>query len=293
MAAFADLFERYPNKSFYFFCDDDSFVVPANLLHFAGTLNSEKLAVYGKFYYGAWFADPFYDGTTPAFIHGGAGQLYTGALMRAVGPHLRKCGRVFDIPAMGSDQRIAICIARTVTKDTPQKHRGGFNSCSPMTDRNMIAVSRQVTFHRIFRDEFDVMFGAVVTMIDSERYIDWSPIAFRPVNFAIGGTERAYWSAFGYGICAGITDYNCMQTNEGIVRSDRPWANFSQTFPNGFVVYLRCNQQLSEGELAFFGEPPPPDFGVILEVNCSEPKRFPNAGKARVKRVTIEEEPMI
>jgi hypothetical protein len=217
--------------------------------------------------------------------------------MRILGPVLRKCGLIFGIPKVGSDMQVSLCLAWLTRKGAPIKERhhqtNGFNTVSTFNEREEITSGRQVTFHKITEDAFDVLYGAVVTPIDDDRFLDWSPIALRSLGISAGGSNRGYIGVFGNLVCLGLTETNCLEARGGIVRTEKEFANFTQQFVSDFVLYLRCNQRMEIGEIAYFSEPPPPEFGVVFEVRCPEPSFYPNRGRKAEKRVTVEDEPLL
>jgi hypothetical protein len=105
--AIADLCDRHPHKSFYFICDDDTFVLPSNLVRSLEALDADSLAVYGLVYGTREFASIFFRRPGPRFNHGGAGIVVPRGMMAQVGPRLRTCSDAFEIAAMGSDMRLA------------------------------------------------------------------------------------------------------------------------------------------------------------------------------------------
>jgi hypothetical protein len=63
--AIADLYDRHPHKSFYFICDDDTFVLPANLVRSLDGLDADGVAVYGLVYGVREFASIFFRRPAP------------------------------------------------------------------------------------------------------------------------------------------------------------------------------------------------------------------------------------
>jgi hypothetical protein len=283
------LYERYPNKSFYLLCDDDTFIIPANLLRLANRIDPNKFSVSGKSFTALSYADQYSGLSETQFSHGGSGQLMTGALMRLVGPQLRKCSRVFGIPNTGSDIRLAMCIARTRLPRNNSVHRDfyGFNAESPDVEMELLSPGLQYSFHKVANDLTDLMFKQMLTPVDGDSYFDWSPIIFRLVRFDSGGKGRSFFAVFGHLICTEIPLALRMRAVGGIVPSRDPFANFTQDYGKGFQLFLRCKKDLANGEIAYFGEPPPPRLGVIVEVKCPPLSRFREM--AGVTRVTYEE----
>jgi hypothetical protein len=292
--AIADLWERYPNRSFYLLCDDDTFLIPANLLRLANAVDSESFHVYGKCFMAVEFVDRFsrLDGT--AFTHGGAGALITGALMRAVGPHLRRCARAFAIPNIGSDIRLAVCIARLPGRPlwNADVHvpTQGFNSEVPDAEAELMSPGLQYSVHKVTERLADHVFAQVVTRVDDATYLDWSPVIYRLVKIDAGGAGRSYMGVFGYLLCVEVPVSLSMKAIGGFVKCAEAWADFVQKYVMGFELFVKCNNQLEEGEIAYFGEPPPPHFGVIVQVRSPALSEFARPSQDTAEpRLTYEE----
>jgi hypothetical protein len=294
--AIADLWERYPNKSFYVICDDDTFLLPANILRFANSIDSESKSVSGQFFGAVSFVDRFSGLETTGFTHGGSGQFVTGGLMRIIGPQLRKCSRVFGIPNIGSDIRFAICISRTVWEGKRLSNRDihqrvhGFNAETPDVEVELLSPGWQYSFHKVTEERADLIFAQMITRVGNDEYYDWSPIAFRRVHLEAGGYGRGYHGVFGHLICVDVPVSLRMKARAGIVQTSEDFANFSQAYAMNFELFIRCNSEIEEGAIGYFGEPPAPHFGVIVEARCPALTRFKEVtAESGVQQITFEE----
>jgi hypothetical protein len=296
LLAIADLYERHPHKSFYFICDDDTYVLPHNLVWFASQLDPHKHAMYGKVFQPFAEARQFFKNHPTHFLHGGSGRLITGDLMRTIGPRLRECNLIFDIPDAFSDIRFALCLTRCLPVPNETDERiiqvNGFNSGRIRLKRDHISTTRQITFHKIVGDEFDALFISTLTIVDKETYINWSPISLQSMKFSIGGNERAYVAVFGQLICLGFLENTCVRAETGFVKTNKTFGNFSQKYEMDFMIYLRCNEILDIDELVYFGTLPPPDFGIILEVKCPKLDHFQRRDLTKL-HITVENDSMI
>jgi hypothetical protein len=280
LAAMSDLWERYPNKSFYFICDDDTFVLPSNLLRFANTVDSEELAIYGKVFFAYPAASTFSHLSDMVITHGGSGQLISGGLMRVIGPRLRFCAEAFAIAHCASDIRLAICVARTkvngeiLSNDLIHQQAFGFNGDVPDQDIDQLPVVAQISFHRVIDENAYELFDHMLTIFD-DAYYDWSSIAFRVIRFDSGGFHRSYFAVFGHLIILTRPRGSRLFALGGIKRKVSEFADFVQEYESDFQLLIRCNDKMKDGELGYFGDPPPPLFGVIVELNCPVLSHFP------------------
>jgi hypothetical protein len=206
--------------------------------------------------------------------------------MRAVGPHIRKCGQVFGISNIASDTRLGICIARTLPGDPDVPvyvNVPGFNAERPDAEVELLSTGWQYSFHRVTEYLTDGLFSQMTTILDADSYYDWSPIIFRLFKIDGGGWGRSYSGVFGHLLSTDIPVSLRMRAVGGFVHSPEPFANFTQEYGKGFHLFLRCRQDLADGEIAYFAEPPPPCMGVIVEVKCPRPSRFrPASGETRM-----------
>jgi hypothetical protein len=295
--AMADLYERYPNRSFYFLGDDDTWLVPGNLLKKLSNVDPESLNVFGRTFTVVDYAHPFFGlgpGHVPVFCHGGSGVVLPRGLMRVVGPKLRNCSLIFEVANVGSDVRFAMCVAHTThngarfVPDRVMHSLEGMNPDVPDYEVNLIGSALQITFHRVFGGKVPQFFAEMVTVVGGDWYYDWSPFIWRMTNIDIGGHDRPFWFVFAHVICLRRGDGVCVKAINGIEVTDHPLANFSQNFAREVVVYYRCNPELDDEEVLYFCEPAPPETGVILELKCPELKQFVNRSNGQ-KRLTIED----
>jgi hypothetical protein len=151
----------------------------------------------------------------------------------------------------------------------------GFHSGMPHAEAQWIHPGCQFSFHHVVGKSVDELFERMITRVGDDAYYDWSPIAFQLVRIEGGGHQRSCFAVFGDIISLAVPLTTRIPAVGGIKQSDVPFANFSQSYKVGFELFMKCNGKLEEGEIAHFGQPPPPHFGVIVEVQCPELSRFP------------------
>jgi hypothetical protein len=293
--AIADFYERHPNKSFYFICDDDTFAIPQNLLQLASSIDPLELLITGRVFMSAAFVAPFSLVTGPIFTHGGSGQLIHRALIKQLAPHLKKCADLFLLPFAGSDVRLGLCIERSfVNRSIPDQYSihvraFSFNSNTPWVETQYLALGPQCTFHHVDSATAPLMFGALVTSVDADSYFDWSPVAFSLRHFEVGGVGREMDAIFGALVITERPNGMNMKALGGIEKCELPFADFMQVYENNFELFIKCNPEMNATEIAYFAEPPSPHFGTILELKCPELSRFAKATESVVREVTCEE----
>jgi hypothetical protein len=293
--AIADLYDRYPKKKFYFICDDDTFLLPDNLLRKLNETDPTAPVILGYIFTVIGFAHPFFPNTSveqPFFAHGGSGIVISAGAMAIVGPHLRNCSDQFEIANLGSDMRLAACLSHRRVNGTFFPNRESFvplkglNPHRPDLIEGALPPGLAVTFHHVFAEFAQAMFDRVIEA-HGNRYRDWQGIMFQPLYLEIGGHGRRYFMIVGYMICCDWDVGRCKIARGGMTKLDSTLANFTQKVGD-YVVYYRCNDSLSDAELAYFGPAPPPDEGIIVEVKCGELKSFVNRNTGW-KRLTTED----
>jgi hypothetical protein len=283
--AIADLFDRYPDKKFYFVGDDDTFLMPANLVRVLRPYAPDSIQMFGRLYGVFPHFFPFFRPMGPPadFVHGGAGVVISHGLMAMVGPRLRNCSRIFDIGRMPSDIRLAACLRRLpLALWRAQVRLAGFNSNRPEDDIARLAPGDQVTFHQVIGGN---MFRAMVAE-EADGFYDWQGVAFQPMKIEVGRTGRVWNFVVGYLLCPGVEGQDCLRAMGGIRRVGD--GLFRQEFQARFVVYYRCSEHVAEDEVTFFGEAPAPEVGVVVEVRCPKWQKFIVRSNG-TKRVTFED----
>jgi hypothetical protein len=288
LPALLDLYSRYPTKKFYFFCDDDTFVNPTNLLSALGNLNSSDELMYGRVYNVPDFVKAFFVREGIQFNHGGSGVVITAALMARLAPLLSDCNNAFEIHNVASDIRLALCIDHFLQDlSKPQRHLTGINSGHPGEDFLFMNPGPQLSFHFITDNLTFRLFDTLVTVVDNDTYIDWGSLAFQPVIVPAGNPHRYVYFVFGYVFCIDNDNSFCARAEAGIKRTTNTIANFSQKYSRGTSVYYRCNDRLADGEIVHFADAQPPTAGIVLEIKCPGQKKFVARGNGQ-RRFTID-----
>jgi hypothetical protein len=266
----ADLYERCPNKTFYLIVDDDTFVYPRNIVTFASMLRPELPRLYGRLF-AMWetnlnlYRKPY---AYANFVHGGSGCLYSFSLMKLIAPYLRNCSLIYEMARVPSDMRISFCIDRftplnnsEVLVQVPQFHPDHIWAEMPTPGELPVH-----TFHEV-RHEKQVMqlHKSAVSHLDGEL-IDWSQYSTQPFWVA----DPGIWLVFGFALCWVMWISTCAMAKTPIMPVNSTVYHFRQEFEQGWVVYIRCDETLREGEVMYFGRAPPPDGGFAVSLRCPE-----------------------
>jgi hypothetical protein len=265
----ADLYERCPDKKFYLFVDDDTYVFPQNLLDFASQKSPDLPRVYGRTFFGSeWYLKLYRRNyTTSSFVHGGSGCLYSRGLMRLIGRHLQNCSLIYEMARLPADIRATLCIDRH-TEMHNKEVITFFYEFHP--DNIFLKMPRPeegpaLTYHETrSREQVEAMYKTAVSHLEGDFYLDWSRYSTRVFRLAEGGI----WLVFGFGLCWELLATSCSRVKGAIFPVNSSIYQFKQEFQEGSVLYFRCDDTLQEGELIYFGKAPPPETGFALSLKC-------------------------
>jgi hypothetical protein len=218
-------------------------------------------------------------------------------MMELVGPRLRNCSEYLEFPNLGADIRLSACInhirhsngsymeIRLYHHELP-----GFNSNYPEIEREFHRPGRQVSYHTVIegvRKRTTQLFRRVMTPIDQDSFWDWSPVIFQPFWFELGGPGRLWSFTFGHVICKDRFASYCRMGVGGIEKVNHSMWNYTQRFEGEISCHYRCNDELNEDQIAFFGPVVGPEIELIFEVRCPQVQRFVTRSNG-TKRVTFE-----
>jgi len=126
--ALVDLYKKYPEKSWTFFTDDDTYVFVDNLLR-ALELHRPDRDVYLGLYYTPR-VDMEWHEVHIAYASGGAGYAISRSLMRRLAPAMPRCHRTYT--RWAGDLRVGKCVHDLGVRVTNQKgfHHEGHELCA-------------------------------------------------------------------------------------------------------------------------------------------------------------------
>jgi hypothetical protein len=279
-AAMADLYDTYPNSSFYFFGDDDTYVLPENLLSVASSLDPDSIHLFGILYGVTFHSYLLFnfssEGRVPEFAHGGSGVLISRGLMRILGPRLRDCAVMTEMANVGSDMRLAACLRRIEGLDgqTTMMQIARFHSGHPWDELMTPTERAPATFHQVTTSyAVDRILLASITEWGDGFYLDWSEFAFRQFMMLTEAGTPMYF-LFGFQICRAMVIGECIEAQTGIVTSDNPDFDYRQDFGEDIVIYYKCIESMKREEVVHIGRPPLPKWGAVFGLRCPPKRRF-------------------
>ena len=289
VAAVADLGEREPNKTWYLFGDDDTYMFPENLKLFIAGKNPDDLTIYGNTW-GAWARAHviFPKNRSKTFAQGGGGVLMGRKMMSMLRPHLRKCREVFRTGVAASDMILAACVARYV-KDRAFKGTSEFSGDVPW-NKARLWKSLEITLHHVVPPTIQQVANAHLSVwkVDNgtEVYVDWSHVSLVEFIAPVGEAGRFCRVMWGYRIYDDLshpTSSNPRSDNwTGSIEPPVPVIDdvgqiqwYTQRFSHSIKFKYICDVNLSRGEVLFDSLlPPSQGYGSVFRVFCPAPQQF-------------------
>ena len=190
-------FHLFPDKKFYFFGDDDTYIFPNQLLAFARTKNPRVPTYYG-FPFFFLHSNPF-GNYTYLFLQGGAGLLMTHQFLTFASPDLLKCSDILKDPTIYSDAKLGICIQESIIQDvTITKVLNQFNTLPPHKSPPLTKIDHSfISYHHIIDNITIRLWNATISEF-SETYINWNPYSFQEIEIPLSETGRHLTLMWGY-----------------------------------------------------------------------------------------------
>ena len=254
LKAMHDLFTRAPDKQWYLFLDDDSYVLTENLLAILDRLSKPEPHVVGHFYC-AWerLAD-LPDGDCLQFPQGGAGIAINRHFFANMSDKLLECNEKFNSRLFAGSMRLGACAfehmgAAWSHKRVIQHFPGQFLSQSPLTEiENHRTISQAATFHNLSpRDLHFVHRGHISEYTDpngTTMLVDWSQFTGHPYPIYIAENQPLNL-CFGYAITLPNTDQVVATATSAItpVFQNTSLLWFKQAFGESIVVNFVCDSR--------------------------------------------------
>lgn len=272
--------KKYPDKKWYVFGDDDTFIYIDSLIEQLEKVNSSEDHIIGRSFL---IPDDYRDKFSIKnkyfqFIHGGSGLCITNSLAKQVFPKYKEC--VDKFPFVISDLRIMLCL--DAFNNVSQQYLGwksGFNAMIPTKESPV--EGPPVSFHHVVDKEAKRMWNAVHSEWvsgNNRSVVSW--INYTLIDRYLPVDDTKFNFMFGYKIVKGDN-----REEEGFYASTpiEPVYDYSnitivkyrQQFWNKFVDY-RCTKELTPG--VFHLSSRNIDETVLFEllVNCPTPKLIPH-----------------
>jgi len=287
-----DIYESYPKKKWYFFCDDDAYVFPIKLLEFLQTKPGD---LFGQSFYFIQETYRFFPSTDPTrtFLHGGPGVAYSNKIMENLVPNISMCQNIYSVSKMGSDIKISGCFAlihglQWYKRPISFLPIGYF--CSNTPD-HMIRYDRisdeTMTYHTVQPNHTPVIWRSHASSwkdrTNTTLLSNWESISTLESRTEIGGPGRFMRFNFGFSIKYGNSQFHATSSpvpifDEDDVDHDEPLL-YEQTFESGIVLQYICDSSIDKGDFAIMGFLNDGRFGSKISVKCPRPQRMPYSRK--------------
>jgi hypothetical protein len=316
MSVISDLFEREPTKSWYFFCDDDTFVYPSGIVAFLSDKTHNESVLYGRLYQPWLESMVFYKNGTDwtVMAQGGAGFLVSRPLADEIKANLTFCREIYMSANLPSSTRLSLCLERFLgSARTLQTQIYRHDEWSFHHDSHLASLPRwntswpYLSFHHIVPPMADELWNASVSVFEN-RYWDWSAVTLACFAAEIGEHNRVMEVMWGYRLCESASAFGEMERTKNYRRSgnfsravsgpvpvfdgDGPEpAWFDQEFDGGITLRYRCDGRLNSGVVRF-GHHLDDRYGTEFRVKCPPAQPFlHNHPGGESPLVVMEEEP--
>jgi hypothetical protein len=305
----ADLYERFPDKLWYIWCDDDTYLYPDSIIEFLSSQNASLLQIHGVIYC-AWdsvasIIEPV-RGCHP-FAQGGAGVFITGTLMQAIAPYLRNCSEIFNDANFAGSMRLAICIERSLGVENWNRDEnavpldGPLHSSNPLTETEM-GVHRPLSFHRMRHFLLYQIWNATESIWEDgtgrDRHVNWDKITMQTMHITIGNDRKQMLLHWGFRMRFSFTTQTYLYA---ISRPEPIFGSgdsakvtpimYEQSFEGGIVLRYICDDSLESGEMlldSYFGAE---KEGSVFRLYCPSSKYFPNLNRTSSLPRILERDP--
>jgi hypothetical protein len=285
-----DFYTNNPDKDWYIFFDDDTYIFTETLLDFLEKKDPNEDAMYGVTYGVATYSSPFFKDPHKwhSFVHGGSSIIISKSFLKRVSQKLLQCNAIFDLANVGSDIRFAICLSRYFSDrngDYEDYLKPDVYRFFPDTPENRedtrTKIYPQITYHHIVNERASRMFNSSIARLRTKEgedvYMDFSIYSTLPYEFVLND-KRAHRFYFGYmlahsdmthGYARAISELK-PNTNEG--KPDF----FIQEFERGGRVKYICDDELERGEITQEYHPPQNNLTLTVRIHCPELRHYAN-----------------
>jgi hypothetical protein len=292
----ADLYDRFPNKTWYIWTDDDTYLYPDSVIEYLDSQDADTLRVIGVVYC-SW--DSVAEIIEPKrqchpFCQGGAGVFFSHTLMSSIAPYLRNCSEQFNDANFAGSMRLAICIERHLGVDnwnigSSAMPLGRLHSSNPLTETEM-GVERPLSFHRMRHVLLYQIWNATEsTWTDGtgrDRHINWDAITMSTSTITIGNDRKPMVLHWGFRLrfefAEGKYLYAISRPEPIFQEGDKDLVTpvaFDQLFEGNITLRYICDEGMDPTEMVLDSYLWPEAEGSAFRVFCPESKLFPNPNR--------------
>ena len=197
----ADFYERFPNKKWYIWSDDDTYLYPESILNLLDKYDSRNPLIFGVTYC-SW--DSVAEIIEPKrnchpFAQGGAGVFFSHNFMSSIHPYLRNCSEMYNDPNFAGSMRLAICVERFLGIDKWEVGKTIFNLSPRLHSSNPLqetegGVKFPLSFHRMRHFLLYNIWNATESVwIDGDgkiRHVSWDNITMSTFHINIAPNKK-------------------------------------------------------------------------------------------------------
>ncbi|OHT13207.1 hypothetical protein TRFO_16774 [Tritrichomonas foetus] len=305
----ADFYERFPNKKWYIWGDDDTYLYPESILNFLSSQNSSDFLVFGVSYC-SW--DSIAEIIEPKrnchpFAQGGAGVFFSHNFMSSIAPFLRNCSEMFNDPNFAGSMRLAICVERfigvdkwdmgtTVINLSPRLH-----SSNPLQETEK-GVKFPLSFHRMRHTLLYKIWNATESIwIDGnekDRHVSWDNITMSTFYINLGNDKKKMVLHWGFRMRIEHSEktfiYAITRPEPVFEPGDKEKIKpimYNQEFEGGVTLRYICSDGFDNDEMSFDSYLWPEKEGTAFLINCPKSKLFPVQSKIKQELKLIPKDP--
>jgi hypothetical protein len=279
LPAVHDLWTSHPHARWYLVGDDDTYLIPRNILRRLGKQNSSDFEVV-SFFWCAWNSitehmDPPRE--CHPFAQGGSGVLFSKTIMDGIGPRLIACGEQYNDAEHAASMRISVCMERTFGYENWTKlafikpWRSGIHPSSPqVTIGYGNTWDAPGSFHQVSPDEMLSLKRAHLCEVE-DGFWDFARFTFRTVALKL---TYAKWWQLHFGFC-----FDCFSTHSfrmfarTALETKDGGMSFVQEYDGNVTVTVLCDSAVQEDVIDVDDVARGPTTHVWLRMDC--PKKQP------------------
>ncbi|EAX96883.1 hypothetical protein TVAG_390900 [Trichomonas vaginalis G3] len=272
-----ELLRKYPNKKWYIFGDDDTFIYKDSLIQILETVNSSEPHILGRSFLISQEDLLTLENPDPnfQFIHGGSGLCLTKPFGEKILPKHKECANLY--PGKVSDLRLMLCLQKF--DPDCQKYlswKDGFNAEHPTQESSV--KKPPISYHKIFGKDALQIWNAVHTewMKGNDRMVvSWVNYTLKDRYFSIDETNVPVGFMFGYKLFIGEDRtstgiYASTPINPIFDKTNSTILRYHQRFGQ-YDVYYNCRDDLDDGIFRLSSNNLKSETLFELDVNCPTP----------------------
>ena len=293
LIAFHDLYQRYPNKKWYFLGDDDTFLLPDGIISTLKNYSYNERQIIGHLFGNFPFLSKFFQSGKKVydFAQGGAGFFVSKAMMDYVAPHIIDCSSFYESYNFVSDTRISACIdfldvINNITRDeSPYVNLDYLIHGDKPEESNLKNeyTQRPISYHHIVPPYTEIMWNATFSRWNAkngtEMLVEWTHVATSKFYTEVGRRNNFMEFIWGYQLCSNLHMERFMSVSqlEPIFENDEEIPkSYVQKYEGNITMKYLCDDTIEFGEFVFDSFLPIEEQGSTYRVRCENPRTYIN-----------------